>query len=1652
MTSSLTRQAAYASALVALLTAASFGQTPAAPRDDVRELKFKKTVERQIEASLRHDYRLALRAGQVLSVTLEETDVNLQLELVAAPEGKVLATTDLGSSFERETLTFESESGGEYLLRVSEAENESALGGYRLTARLSDAADEKTRTRARAERLLNEAAALNKEGTPDKIREAIAKREEALPLWRELGDRYWESHTLKKLGEAHSALPEPAKALEYLNRSLRIVRELGDRKVEAATLQWLGVVNATWGGRPKANEYYEQSLRLLRESDNRLGEAVLLYWLGENASKQGEKEKVKAPDYFNQSLALMRERRSNGGEAINLLQLGLLANAQNEKPKALDFFNQAMELWRSVPNKDGEAWALLNIGKVYVAQGDAAKALEHFDRALPLFKEAKNRWQEAATLNEMSGAYQKLGRRKEGIQALGTAVAFYRERRFRPVELALSSNMVTMYISEGDYKEAIRVGEATLATEEAVPEGTYESAKKDYERGMKQSKALAANAMAMAYYNTGENEKAILHHTRALEWFEKEDAKNLKSFTAGILNSIAQIHRDKFEWDKSLELYRRALALAKESDNKSQTAQMLNAIGITYASMGERRNQLESYQQALEIIRAIPDRGNMDKRFEASVLGNIGGTHMAVGETQTALKFYNEALAVQQTIKDPSFIDGQSDAYVRIADVYSYTGEKKQALELLARALELFRQAPPQVKGLARNRTSEAQLLNRIGVIHADLGENRRALEYYEQALNAAVNGNDVGLVSAVLNNIALINMRLGEPRKALQIYQKSLEIRLLLKNRSEMTVLNNIGGVYSDLGDRQEALKNYERALALAREAGNRDMEATALSNLGNEYLFAGANEKALEYFNTALAIRRKIDHKVGELASLGNIAIYYSNRGERGKAFELYEQALAMARAIGDKSNEAAILRSIAYDYTELGENRKALDNHEKGLALSRESGEKPGQMRALLGIGNVYRWMGERDKSPEHYRRALANYEDALRLSREIEDKASESFILLGIGRTRAELDDGRGAEEALTASLGLVRKYHVRFAEGIVHVALARLHERRGAPEKAADEYEQALLLARAVADNDTEAKAFKGLMLVWKARGNTALAIFYGKQAVNKFQELRGSIRGLTKESQDAYREKVTDAYRDLADLLIGAGRLPEAEQVLAMLKQQEAFEFIRRDAGEADVLSKNVGFSEAERKTLAEYARLAEDLLSKSRKLEELRRQGADEQSEEYVRLKREVEDGTEAALAFFKRLQSEFTKPTEGGGTFTAGDVDNLASDLRSAGPGVVLISTYLLPERYRAIVTTGHTMVDRKTEYGPLKLTGNEVNQLIMDFKQALQDPTADPRPLGKQLYDIFVRPLEKDLRGAGAKTLLWSLDGSLRYIPVGALYDGEKYLAERYQNVVITLGLGRMTALFEEPPRAGAHVLGLGVSKQFGEFSELRAVPLELRAIVRDERVAGESEGVLPGIRLLDSEFTVRNLIKSLRTEPGSNAFNVIHMATHFRLGSNRDDSALLLGDGQMLSLYTINRDSDIDFRNVALLTLSACETGVSVGDGGEVEGLGFIAQKKGAKAILATLWKVADCSTAAWMKEFYQRRKENPSMSKAEALRLTQQAMLDGALRPTAGECERRSKFVPTKAAPKGAPRFTPDPSRPFAHPYYWSPFILIGNWR
>ncbi|NOU21002.1 MAG: CHAT domain-containing protein [Methyloglobulus sp.] len=161
------------------------------------------------------------------------------------------------------------------------------------------------------------------------------------------------------------------------------------------------------------------------------------------------------------------------------------------------------------------------------------------------------------------------------------------------------------------------------------------------------------------------------------------------------------------------------------------------------------------------------------------------------------------------------------------------------------------------------------------------------------------------------------------------------------------------------------------------------------------------------------------------------------------------------------------------------------------------------------------------------------------------------------------------------------------------------------------------------------------------------------------------------------------------------------------------------------------------------------------------------------------------------------------------------------------------------------------------------------------------------------------------------------------------------------------------------------------------------------------------------------LLNEQFTVDGFHQQVA---GDEPYEMIHIASHGIFSSNADDSFLMAYDNviKLDDLETLLKQDKGAQRGIELLTLSACETA----EGDDRAPLGFTgaALKAKARSALGSLWPISDEAASQLMANFYTNLTQH--LGKAEALRQAQLKLLHN---------------------PK------------MSHPFYWSPFILVGNW-
>ena len=889
----------------------------------------------------------------------------------------------------------------------------------------------------------------------------------------------------------------------------------------------------------------------------------------------------------------------------------------------------------------------------------------------------------------------------------------------------------------------------------------------------------------------------------------------------------------------------------------------------------------------------------------------------------------------------------------------------------------------------------------------------------------------------------------LGERRRAIELFEQSAAINASIGHKHNQAVaINNIGVVLVRLHDYRRAIPYFERALAMRREIRDKPGEALSLTFLASSNDSLGDRRKAIAFELQALELHRTLGDKPGELSSLGDLGVYYGNTGEYEKSLQYQNQALRLARELGDKISEGFALHNIAGVQNHLGNPKAALELYLKVIEIRRNPVDKKGLATTLSNIGTI---MMDLDETEE----AFKYYELALEYRRDVGDREGEAVSLVNIGHWYTTKGQNDKARELQLKALEIARDLGDRNLEASALHNIGWTYEPADRL-KAIEYYYQALPLRRFVGDRASEADTLNNLMYAWDALGNKKLAAFYGKQSINTYQAVRSSIRGMDDEARKRYLNTIDETYRDVADLLIALGRIAEAEEVLGMLKEEEVFAFQRRDDKVARELLQTATLNEGEKTAIAGYEKLADQITALAREYGDLDRERLEYPEGKFPKQARldELDKQRAAAMVAFQKyleqLKVAFAKSSK------EKEVALVDSSLRETlrelkADRTAVVSTIAGEKRLNIIVTTADVQ-----RAHTIDITEENLNKLVADFRQALTSPATgkpvDPRPAGQKLYDVLVKPIEGDLAGIKADTIVWSLDGTLRYLPMAAVWDKQKgYLAERFANAVVTLA--SRDRLLIPAAKKDLKALGAGVSVPVEGFSALAAVPDELDCIVTDPVTKTVSQspvcksGVLPGQKLLDEKFNEA----AFRSAVGR--YSILHIASHFKLvPGNDDDSFLLLGGGEDRH-FTVNKLHSLSLSGVELLALSACNTATPGGakeNGVEIEGFGAVAQKVGARSVMATLWPVADPSTRDFMVEFY-RRFGGRTETKAESIRQAQLKLMHGSYPADSSPKPPRAEQFGGSGQAVGPP-FEVDKNAPYAHPYYWAPFILFGNWQ
>ena len=270
---------------------------------------------------------------------------------------------------------------------------------------------------------------------------------------------------------------------------------------------------------------------------------------------------------------------------------------------------------------------------------------------------------------------------------------------------------------------------------------------------------------------------------------------------------------------------------------------------------------------------------------------------------------------------------------------------------------------------------------------------------------------------------------------------------------------------------------------------------------------------------------------------------------------------------------------------------------------------------------------------------------------------------------------------------------------------------------------------------------------------------------------------------------------------------------------------------------------------------------------------------------------------------------------------------------------------------------------------------ISAKEMNQMVEQWRYDLENQENESYlTLSSKLYQLLIETIEPELIASQTEQLVFVNDGILRNVPMAALYDGERFLIEKYA-VANSLGFNLQ---LNEPPTSEVDVLAFGLTSGSVDSRPLPYVREELAKI----------DGITESKSFLNQEFNLDNFVKQTENDK----YDVIHIATHAEFSGTARDT-YLQAYRQKISLKELERILNQRERDskLSLLTLSACET--AVGSERAILGLAGVAIRSDVDNVLGSLWSVSDQEMVSFTTDFYRYWIED-ELTKSQALRLAQ----------------------------------------------------------
>lgn len=926
------------------------------------------------------------------------------------------------------------------------------------------------------------------------------------------------------------------------------------------------------------------------------------------------------------------------------------------------------------------------------------------------------------------------------------------------------------------------------------------------------------------------------------------------------------------------------------------------------------------------------------------------------------------------------------------------------------------------------------------------------ALPQFEKVLAIYRSEHDERNEAVTLGYLANCHRRLGNLKQALELGQTALALKQRLDDPSEIGKTHNqLGLIYWDLADYPAAIREFRQAIDVGRSLSDLQLEGSATNNLGLVFDEQGDHQASLTQFRVALDLHRKSHFERGEGDALGNIGGVSLLLGRFREALGYYREALVISERLGLKPAQADDLGNIAVCLSRLGEIDESLDTFDRALTTAHEAGLSKEEADWRKGKAGTFAGLGRYDAALEEYGKAQQAYERA-GLKRELAEALDEK------GRLYDLLGDSRSATRTFYRSRSIAQS--IGNTSGVISstIALGDLERRRKRYQRADEYFDRAFASAKAVGDTQNVLEVLLNRSTNDLARNHLQAALESARAAKQAAQDngnkpaialasyLEGEVTRARGEPQQAIAlfAEAADLQSELRDpelgwrIWYGRGQslesLGKSDEALAGYKKaveliEETRSAIKEERFRAGYIEERYQVYVALVELLLKLGKPADAFLYSEKlrarayfdQLGRNQQKDADrslqgqtnELREQVARLREKIEreysvpekERHQQDLELFsqelERTQTSYEELLETAhddqARSNATDAPDALAIQRRIPSGTALVE-YVIGKQFLSILMiTNDSIHGSSVQVGADKLAARV--DLFRDLILARSPEWIEP---GKGLLTLLIRPLTSQGYLRHIERLVIVPDGVLNYVPFSALPTrGSRVLGDDF--VVAYLPAAEAVLQERSPNKSTSTLLALAPSA-----SHLPNAASEVHSI---GQLFPERSRVVSGNQ------ATKTLFKQIAGD-----YDLVHLATHGSLNRNAPWlSALQLepdaqSDGR-LELYEI---LDLKLR-ARLVTLSACETALGSGyfsdtpAGDEFVGMARAFLGAGSESVLASLWAVNDASTRDLMVRFYRnlRHFDGP-----EALARAQREI-------------RRMN------------------SR-YGEPYYWAPFVLVGD--